>query len=394
MKARETESPADSLRSGHWFKLICGASYQALPAVRNLTLAYALAGADCIDVAADPAVVAAAKAGLAAAERVVSCASEQPQLRTRRYPFQHRPWHRPWLMVSMSAGEDPHFRKAWFDPAICPTDCPRPCEKICPADAIAFTPEHDGVIRDRCYGCGRCLPVCPLGLIEARSHPTSADAIAQQLLAQVDALEIHTQVGQIDTFNQLWQILAPWSAHLKLLSISCPNGEGLIPYLQDLQCLVTKRTGPVKLTPSSLTPLSIAVGRSPLSRSVKPTVMWQTDGRPMSGDIGKGTTHATIRLAQKVMSSSIVGPVQLAGGTNQHTVPKLDELGLLNRAPSAGLSERDQVAGIAYGSFARRLLMPVIEQTLYLEEDPHALWKAVELAESLVGPLKQLAATG
>ena len=61
-------APLRSLQAGHWFKLICGASYQALPAVRNLTLAYALAGADCIDVAADPAVIAAAKAGLAAAE--------------------------------------------------------------------------------------------------------------------------------------------------------------------------------------------------------------------------------------------------------------------------------------------------------------------------------------
>ncbi|MEG4963954.1 4Fe-4S ferredoxin, partial [Microcoleus sp. K4-C2] len=50
--------PLNSLKSGHWFKLICGASFQHLPAVRNLTLAYTLAGADCIDVAADPAAVA------------------------------------------------------------------------------------------------------------------------------------------------------------------------------------------------------------------------------------------------------------------------------------------------------------------------------------------------
>ncbi|MGD1896038.1 MAG: hypothetical protein ACFB16_03700 [Phormidesmis sp.] len=54
------DAPLDALRSGRWFKLICGASYQSLPMVRNLALAYALAGVDCIDVAADLAVVAAA----------------------------------------------------------------------------------------------------------------------------------------------------------------------------------------------------------------------------------------------------------------------------------------------------------------------------------------------
>ncbi|MGF1674168.1 MAG: 4Fe-4S ferredoxin, partial [Rivularia sp. (in: cyanobacteria)] len=37
--------PLLSLKEGHWFKLICGASFQHLPAVRSLTLAYTLAGA-------------------------------------------------------------------------------------------------------------------------------------------------------------------------------------------------------------------------------------------------------------------------------------------------------------------------------------------------------------
>ncbi|MFM6279760.1 MAG: 4Fe-4S ferredoxin, partial [Dolichospermum sp.] len=41
-------APLQSLKQGNWFKLICGASFQHPPAVRNLTLAYTLAGADCI----------------------------------------------------------------------------------------------------------------------------------------------------------------------------------------------------------------------------------------------------------------------------------------------------------------------------------------------------------
>jgi Fe-S-cluster-containing hydrogenase component 2 len=349
LKSFTDSAPLESLRSGVWFKLICGASYQALPAVRNLTLAYALAGADCIDVAADPAVIAAATSGLTAAEQVATAIQ--------------RPYQRPWLMVSMSAGEDPHFRKAWFDPSRCPADCLRPCEKICPAAAI----DSSGVIHASCYGCGRCLPICPFGLIEARSQPTALNAIAQQSLTQADALEIHTQVGQLNDFEYLWQTLKPWIANLKLISISCPDGVGLSAYLQQLQRLMTD----------------------------VPIVIWQTDGRPMSGDIGRGTTHSAIRLAQKVLSLDLDGYVQLAGGTNEYTVHKLDKLGLLHcqrgdqQGDQRGNFSKRSVAGVAYGSFARHLLIPVIEQTLYLEEDPHALWKAVELAESLVGPLKQ-----
>lgn len=38
-------------------------SAQDLPAVRNLAVVYTLAGADCIDVAADEAVIEAARCG-------------------------------------------------------------------------------------------------------------------------------------------------------------------------------------------------------------------------------------------------------------------------------------------------------------------------------------------
>ena len=57
-------SPLTSLRAGEWFKLICGASFQDLPAIRSLSLIYALVGANCIDVAADPAVIKAAREGM------------------------------------------------------------------------------------------------------------------------------------------------------------------------------------------------------------------------------------------------------------------------------------------------------------------------------------------
>ena len=96
--------------------MICGASNQDLEAIEDLCGLYALAGVHCIDGAADQAVVAAIRRGVAwALERGAA---------------------RPWLRLSLSDGDDPHFRKAWFDPSRCPSSCPRPCERVCPAAAI------------------------------------------------------------------------------------------------------------------------------------------------------------------------------------------------------------------------------------------------------------------
>ncbi|MEM9161783.1 MAG: LdpA C-terminal domain-containing domain [Cyanobacteria bacterium P01_F01_bin.4] len=352
-------NPFLSLEQGHWFKLICGASYQYLPAVRNLALVYTLVGADCIDVAAEPAVVAAATSGIAAA-RTVWERSHFADTRANAHPGGFDAgFSAPWLMVSLNDGEDPHFRKAAFDPLHCPTDCWRPCESICPADAIAFHPAAPGVIAERCYGCGRCLPVCPVNLIKTVANSPGVDAIASQLLPQVDAIEIHTQIGRTPAFARLWQQLRPSLKHLKLVAVSCPDGEGLIPYLKALYDIMQ--------------PLGLPL-------------IWQTDGRPMSGDIGAGTTHATIKAGQTVLNARLPGHVQLAGGTNQYTVEKLKELGLLRSQPR--LTGDLAIAGVAYGSYARQLMMPLIEPCPKLEQNPQRLKDAIQLAHGLVSQLK------
>ncbi|MBE9152341.1 circadian clock protein LdpA, partial [Coleofasciculus sp. LEGE 07092] len=324
--------PLHSLREGHWFKLICGASFQHLPAVRNLSLAYTLAGADCIDVAADPAVIAAAKQALQVAAQLQGTA----RLRGMGYS------HRPWLMVSLNDGEDPHFRKAEFNPDLCPADCPRPCERICPAQAIVFQtssvlmsgagePENrragerdkslhptasSGVIDQRCYGCGRCVPICPSQLIHTRSYVSAPATLAELVLPSgIDALEIHTKVGHFADFQRLWQAIAPWVDRLKLLAISCPDGDGLIDYLWAIYNLIAPLPCPL---------------------------IWQTDGRPMSGDIGTGTTRAAVKLSQKVLAAEFPGYVQLAGGTNHHTVSKLRAVGLLKEGVGNGEWTRGQ----------------------------------------------------
>jgi Fe-S-cluster-containing hydrogenase component 2 len=351
-----TESPLTALQHGHWFKLICGASFQHLPAIRTLALIYTLAGADCIDVAADPAVVYAARSGIEAAQGL-------------REAQGFNVIDSVWLMVSLNDGEDPHFRKAVFDPMRCPIDCPQPCVSICPAEAISFTsPRHSGVIEERCYGCGRCLPICPIGQIETRSQPATPAAIEPLVKAGlVSALELHTLVGHETEFQHLWQIVQPMLPHLKILAVSCPEADGVLEYLSVLQ--------------SRMQPLPCPL-------------IWQTDGRPMSGDIGDGATRATIKYGERVLRSPLSGFVQLAGGTNRHTVPKLKELGLL-RASSRGDQVRQSIAGVAYGSYARSLVMEIQTQleeqpqsTYRLEDYPNLLRQGVDLVTPLIAPLK------
>lgn len=355
------DRPLGSLQSGQWFKLICGASYQYLPAIRNLTLAYTLAGADCIDLAADPAVIQAGWEGLEAAAQLTQAGKN---------PIDNIPGL-PWLMISLNDGTDPHFRKAYFEPQGCLEDCSQPCVSICPAQAISLDQSdsgYAGVLDHRCYGCGRCLPVCPIQQIETRSHHYSLEQIGQLLRGnQIDALEIHTQVGRAQAFQHLWQGIAAHAHRLKLVAVSCPDGEGLVDYLWQLHQILSPLPCPL---------------------------VWQTDGRPMSGDIGDGTTRAAIKLGEKVLKAKLPGYVQLAGGTNRHTVAKLKAADLL-------VSGSEGIAGVAYGSFARTLLAPVLEQleqihpregfpeSPNLEDWPELLIEAVALARSLVSQLKR-----
>lgn len=337
---------------------------------------YTLAGVDCIDVAADPAVIAAAQAGVQDARQLAG-----------RFGIGNRSLssEKPWFMVSLNDSEDPHFRKAYFDVTHCPTDCSRPCEAVCPTVAIQFQAfDAGGVVSDLCYGCGRCIPICPVSNIEAHFHQADIQSLSQ--VQQFDAIEIHTHIGQQSAFAQIWESLAAVRPKLKLVSVSCPGGPGLESYLKDIYTIMA--------------PLFIPL-------------IWQTDGRPMSGDLGKGTTHAAIRLAQRVLQLGLPGFVQLAGGTNHYTVDKLAELNLLGSDKWVAASEGDNagggypnagISGIAYGSYARNLVMPMLDaieqevQTslhrpgLQALSPDSPLIEGLKQAQQLVGKLKHRSA--
>jgi len=346
-------APDLALARGQWVKLICGASNHDLAVIEDLCAIYSLVGVDCIDVAADPAAVAAARRGMAWAE-AHSQRPDQSQLQSKSEGF-----HLPWLMVSLSDGDDPHFRKASFDPRLCPSDCPRPCQRVCPARAIGAV---GGVEADRCYGCGRCRPACPLGLIEERQTVLSAEAVPA-LLAELrpDAVEIHTRMGRAGAFGLRLQQVVASGVPLQRLAISC----GL------------DRDGPGPASPRQLA--AELWQRFGLLRQAGLRPLWQLDGRPMSGDLGVGTARAAVALLQAVRPWAPPGPLQLAGGTNG--------------ASLALLPGHSGAAGVAFGGMARSLLQPLLLEAeargAPLREQPDLRRRALALARGLVDPWRQ-----
>ncbi len=338
------QHPDAALAAGRWVKLICGAGNQDLAAIEDLCAVYSLAGVHCIDVAADTAVAAAARRGMAWAEQ--------------------RGARRPWLMLSLSDGADPHFRKAAFDPEHCPADCPRPCQRVCPALAIG---PSGGVQQERCYGCGRCLPACPLGLINEQQVLLSAEAVPELLAAvQPDAVELHTQIGRQTAFAERLQQVQRSGVALQRVAVSCGLERGA----------VGNAAGTKSETPTAQELARELWQRFALVRHAGFRPLWQLDGRPMSGDVGAGTARSAVKLLEEIRAWAPPGPLQLAGGTNASTAALLD----------AGSG----AAGVAFGGMARSLLQPLLLQaesrSRPLRDCPDLLAQALELAHGLLAP--------
>ncbi|XP_021291169.1 uncharacterized protein LOC110421816 isoform X2 [Herrania umbratica] len=364
-------SPNESLRKGNWVKLICGASFEDVVDIRNLSLVYTLAGVDCIDCAADPSVVSAVNEGIETAREIV-------------------PIRRPWVMISVNDDEDLHFRKAEFDPKNCPSDCSRPCEIVCPANAIFFEREtatvevpfgtnrtgesKGGVMTERCYGCGRCFPVCPYDKIREVTYVRDAMAAAELLkMKDVDAVEIHTSGRQTHLFGELWDELRDAIRYLRLVAVSLPdNGDATISSMNEMYAIMEPHLSCFNL--------------------------WQLDGRPMSGDIGRGATRESIAFAVRLAASRERPPgfLQLAGGTNAHTVDGLKKRGLFQTHITSGAPKQlhSLIGGIAYGGYARKIVGRVLSSMhsqhglTSIEHHPEHLLEALKEALYLVGTVK------
>ncbi|XP_057486294.1 uncharacterized protein LOC130772469 isoform X2 [Actinidia eriantha] len=361
-----TTSPHQSLQRGNWVKLICGASFEDAVDIRNLSLVYTLSGVDCIDCAADASVVSAVNEGIEAARDIV-------------------PLRRPWVMVSVNDDEDLHFRKAEFDPNDCPLDCSRPCEIVCPADAISLEATTSvlkgGVITERCYGCGRCLPVCPYDKIRAITYIRDVSSTAGLLRRDdVNAVEIHTSGRQTAHFKELWTGLGDSVGCVKLIAVSLPHiGDSTVSSMNMMYSI--------------------------MKPNLRCFNLWQLDGRPMSGDIGRGATREAIAFAVRLAAAEDrpQGFLQLAGGTNAHTVDGLKREGLFQVAtiPSdetvlanSSTSLHALVGGVAYGGYARKIVGRVLSSmqsqhgVAVIEDHPQHLLMALTEALALVGTVK------
>ncbi len=321
-----------ALAKGNWVKLICGASNQDIPSITDLCAVYAAAGVHCIDVSADVAVVKAAREGICWADK--------------------RLGKNPWLMISISDGKDIHFRKAIFDPQKCPQNCPRPCERICPVDAI----QKEGIDPSRCYGCGRCLPICPIGIIHEEDTRLALKDLAP-MISQIrpDAVEIHTTLGRNDAFKNTLNAITKANVFLKRVGVSC-GLEGYEVSPEDLAKELWQRHSCLQ------------------KHGFKP--LWQLDGRPMSGDIGIGTARVAVSLWEKIRPIAPPGPLQLAGGTNSHTITHLRT----DHGPE----------GIAFGGMARSLIQPFLQEAqakkTNLRDWPEGWDAAVKQAKQLINP--------
>ena len=320
-----------------WVKLICGASNEDILSIEDLCAIYSAAGVDYIDVAAEQSIAQAARTGMRWSEEFFG--------------------NSPGLMISISDGKDIHFRKAKFDPLKCPSNCPRPCEKICPTFAI----DQKGIKESKCYGCGRCIKSCPLNLIYEYEYNVSQNDLSSTLKQiKPDAVEIHTEINRIESFKGVVKILKNSETKLKKLSVSC----GL------------NQTHEYKIKPEHL--LDELWERYEILTQLNIPLIWQLDGRPMSGDLSPATGRDSVKLFKEIGSRLPPGLVQIAGGTNGKTHEVLD----INNMPD----------GIAFGSSARKKMQPFIEfankNNKRLYEYPERMAFAIKKAKKFLEPWK------
>ena len=317
-----------------WVKLICGASNEDVLSIEDLCAIYSAAGVDYIDIAADPSVAQAARNGINWSKKMFG--------------------HYPGLMISISDGKDIHFRKAKFDPLKCPTNCPRPCEKICPTYAIS----EYGINKSKCYGCGRCINSCPLNLITEYEYNLSRNKLKNVLnTIKPDAIEIHTEIDRKEPFKEIANIIKESQLNLKKISVSCG--------------LEQSNGHPNDLAKAFWERYEILVDHNV-------QLVWQLDGKPMSGDVGPTTAKAAVKLWEKMHSLLPPGLIQLAGGTNESTYKFLQD----GHIPD----------GIAFGSVARKLVQPFIEDAFKANKKiyhtPENMALAIKEAKILLNPWK------
>jgi len=289
----------DALVARRFFKLIGGGSLTETPVLEPLAWLYAEAGADCIDVAPDLAVLDAVARGLA-----------------RLAPDKLRPV----VMASIPLDADPHFRKIELLAEAC-ISCGA-CLPVCPTEAIAWggpltlNSEPLEITQSLCYGCGRCPAVCPTDALVL--HPFLVEAQIEAVLANplVEAIELHT--GYADP--------------LMLTDFLARHGEGL-----------QNKLVAVCFRPDQIEAVQWLGFLRQLQNALPLPILVQIDGQPMSGSDDPAASLAALKAAVeavKLLDEAI--PVTISGGINWQTADYLLE------------PVYQFIAGVGMGTVARR----------------------------------------
>lgn len=312
-------------------KIISGIGGRDLARVQRLASLYALAGADWLDVALDPAVVEAAMAGL-----------QWAQAHAAR-PLTMR------IMVSCGLPDDPHVGAALLDTSVCATctGCVIPELLTCVQRPLA---ERSA----QCPACQACIGACPYGAIRvAPALAASLPQLAACLRAGATGVELHVAGASAVAADRALSELLPQLPAGALLSVSVGAD---VHALGDL----------------------LAVCRTAAARQW-PAWLVQVEGPAMQTEQGPGDAQA-IALVQELQRLAPDLPIQLAGGCDSETA---------RRCVAAGL----RLVGLGFGGQARRCVADALGMADF-SADAQVFQAALQRAEVLVASVQALPAAG
>lgn len=314
-----SEKLSDLLENKRCFKLICGAGNENLQEVERLVAVYAAAGCRFFDLANSEEVLQAAQRGLN-----FSILKEEQE----NYHF----------CVSIGTKGDQHLQKARINQDICKR-CEQ-CRVVCPQKAIN---QYLKVIKEKCIGCLKCKSACKHDAIEIHFENKPFNFSTFRLF-NISCIEFHasdTNEGEVD---KIWDDLNK-------------NFDGMLSL-----CL-----GRGKLSNEQVVNRvkRLIAQRKPYTTTI------QADGAPMSGGADDyKTTLQAVAMAEIIQNENLPVYLILSGGTNSKT------------ADLAKLCEVN-VNGIAFGSYARKIVREYIERE-DLFENKEIFCKAQQVAKAFI----------
>lgn len=216
------------------------------------------------------------------------------------------------LCLSVGLGSDSHIQKALINKDKC-TFCGE-CLKKCPQNAIGETFCVDS---KRCIGCRACF----CDAISYYDKETSWEKTAELLNKfEIPFVELHFQNPESEKLRAFFGFFNE-------------NFAGIISLCSGIEFFSNPANQDLFKEMASSNPQKIII---------------QADGISMSGHNSSDDGANAIRCAKVVLDSGLNVPIFISGGTNDKTPELLKKSGV-------------EVAGISYGSYARKLVKNEID---------------------------------